>query len=426
MKPQVKDPLDKLFTPLSEAQPEAPSAAFLQDVENRLDALQKKRRKPFAIWWVWSAFGALLISGLLLYSNANNQVIEGSKAQQKPQRTKVFSEKNKTKKPTNITNCSSSKNLTKGLGLTKPLMPNGSSSKMTSNQSNSQRFSLPSTDLSTISDSYAVAAADPHFSAPKREELSVIEENNTKIPSMKEEMSGLNLSNSDTTNIVKTQLGPALPNIPSQSLHLPSERLAKHSFGLQFGVSAIFSSFEVDSGVNAFIPPYSYKELREWRELGERQTSSWDLSLRYQYTFGKWGLQTGLSYLEWGEQYTYKVISVEGTNRYQYIQVPLGLCYQIPLRKIVLQPAVGLGLGYGVKRAGAYILPNNNGVAVVESKKWAANAYAQLELVYRVNSQLKFSVSPMFRYTLGKIVDNHVIMNRYQSLGLLTGLMYSF
>jgi hypothetical protein len=277
-----------------------------------------------------------------------------------------------------------------------------------------------------ISESYSIAAADPHFSAPKREELSVIEENNTKIPSIKEEMSGLNLSNSDTTHLVKTQLGPALPNIPSQSLNWPSERLAKHSFGLQFGVSAIFSSFEVDSGVNAFIPPYSYKELREWRELGERQTSSWDLSLRYQYTFGKWGLQTGLSYLEWGEQYTYKVISVEGTNRYQYIQVPLGLCYQIPLRKIVLQPAVGLGLGYGVKRAGAYILPNNNGVAVVESKKWAANAYAQLELVYQVNSQLKFSVSPMFRYTLGKIVDNHVIMNRYQSLGLLTGLMYSF
>ena len=89
MKPQVKDPLDKLFTPLSEAQPEAPSAAFLQDVENRLDALQKKRCKPLAIWWVWSAFGAVLISGLLFYSNANNQVVAGIKAQQKPQRIKV-------------------------------------------------------------------------------------------------------------------------------------------------------------------------------------------------------------------------------------------------------------------------------------------------------------------------------------------------
>lgn len=426
MKPQVKDPLDKLFTPLSEAQPEAPSAAFLQDVENRLDALQKKRRKPLAIWWVWSAFGAVLISGLLFYSNANNQVVAGNKAQQKPQRIKVFLEEDNIKKTTHINNSSSSKNVTNSLRLPKPLMPNGSSSTITSNQSKSQRFSFPSSEFSLISESYSITAADPHFSAPKREELSVIEENNTKTPSMKEEMSGLNLSNSDTTHLVKTQLGPAVPNIPSQSLQLPSGRLAKHSFGLQFGVSAIFSSFEVDSGVNAFIPPYTYKELREWRELGERQTSSWDLSLRYQYTFGKWGLQTGLSYLEWGEQYTYKVISVEGTNRYQYIQVPLGLCYQIPLRKIVLQPAVGLGLGYGVKRAGAYILPNNNGVAVVASKKWAANAYAQLELVYQVNSQLKFSVSPMFRYTLGKIVDNHVIMNKYQSLGLLTGFMYSF
>ena len=148
--------------------------------------------------------------------------------------------------------------------------------------------------------------------------------------------------------------------------------------------------------------------------------------MRYQLFFGQWGLQTGLSYLEWGEQYTYKVISVEGTNRYQYVQIPLGLSYQIPLRKVLLQPSVGIGLGYGVHRDGAYILPYNNGVAVVESKKWAANAYAQFELVYQVNAQLQFSLAPMFRYSLGRIVNDEIIMNRYQSLGLLTGFSFAF
>jgi len=91
-----------------------------------------------------------------------------------------------------------------------------------------------------------------------------------------------------------------------------------------------------------------------------------------------------------------------------------------------LQPAIGLGVGYGVRREGAYILPYNNGVAVVESKKWTTNAYAQFELVYQVNAQLQFSLAPMFRYTLGSIVSDDIIKNRYQSVGLLTGFSFSF
>ena len=172
--------------------------------------------------------------------------------------------------------------------------------------------------------------------------------------------------------------------------------------------------------------PLTPKEFREWRELGERPTSSWDFNLRYQLFFGKWALQTGLNYLEWGEQYTYEVISVEGTNRYQYIQIPLGLSYQIPMRQILFRPTVGLAMGYGIKRDGAYILPNNNGVAVVEAKKWAANAYAQFELVYQANKQLQFSIAPVLRYSLGKVVDHDDIMNRYQSVGLLTGFSFAF
>jgi hypothetical protein len=176
----------------------------------------------------------------------------------------------------------------------------------------------------------------------------------------------------------------------------------------------------------SIVQPFTPKELREWRDLGERHTSSWDFNLRYQVFFGQWGLQTGLNYLEWGEQFKYEVISVEGTNRYQYIQIPLGLSYQIPLRKVLLQPTIGVGLGYGVRRDGAYILPYNNGVAVVESKQWATNAYAQFELVYQVNAQLQFSLAPMFRYTLGRIVSDEIIKNRYQSVGLLTGFSFSF
>ena len=39
----VKDPLDELFSSLNDLVQESPSPAFVQDLEARLDALEKKR-----------------------------------------------------------------------------------------------------------------------------------------------------------------------------------------------------------------------------------------------------------------------------------------------------------------------------------------------------------------------------------------------
>ncbi|MFN5678850.1 MAG: hypothetical protein ACK46P_00910, partial [Flavobacteriia bacterium] len=72
----VKDPLDELFSSLNDLVQESPSPAFVQDLEARLDALEKKRRKPLLIWWFFSALGAVLFSGsyFLFFSNhAANQ-----------------------------------------------------------------------------------------------------------------------------------------------------------------------------------------------------------------------------------------------------------------------------------------------------------------------------------------------------------------
>jgi hypothetical protein len=206
----------------------------------------------------------------------------------------------------------------------------------------------------------------------------------------------------------------------------PNKKRIRHQLGLQFGVSAIFSSFEADDVLYAFPAPYTAKQIREWRELGERNTSSWDFNLRYHLQFARWGFQTGLNYLEWGEQYKYEVISVEGTNRYQYLQIPLGLSYRIPFQKLTLQPVIGFGLGYGMQRNGSYLLPQNNGVALVESRKFVLNAYAQCELIYQVSEQLQFSVSPIYRYAFGQVVSDLYIKNKYQSLGLLTGFIFNF
>ena len=398
MKQQDNNPLDKLFASLAEPKAEAPSAAFLQDVEARLDALAQKRRKPLAIWWIWSAFGAVLTFGSILFWQGAQVESVPSSAKQVARKTQGVSGVNNTSSPTSPYS-----------------QPSISAPK------NPPVFSLSPSEVASIPDAYSISASDLNFSAPSIMATSqMITKNKTQ------DILGVKTSIIDTNGRAKDNQQPVIASISTHPKESAKPTKKSQSLGLQFGVSGIFSSFEVPSGSSGFVQPFTPKELREWRELGERHTSSWDFSLRYQLFFGQWGLQTGLSYLEWGEQYTYKVISVEGINRYQYVQIPMGLSYQIPLHKVLLQPAIGLGLGYGVRRDGAYILPNTNGVAVVESKKWATNAYAQLELIYQINAQLQFSLAPMFRYSLGRIVSDELIKNRYQSLGLLTGFSFTF
>ena len=398
MKQQDNNPLDELFASLAEPKAEAPSAAFLHDVEARLDALAQKRRKPLAIWWIWSAFGAVLTFGSVLFWQGAQVESVPTSAKQVARKTQRVSGTNNTSNPTSPYS-----------------QPPISSTK------NPPVFSLSPSEVASIPDTYSISASDLNFSAP-----SIMATSQMISKTETQDILGVKTSIIDTNDRAIAKQQPVIEPISTHPKESAKPTKKSQSLGLQFGVSGIFSSFEVPSGSSGFVQPFTPKELREWRELGERQTSSWDFNLRYQLFFGQWGLQTGLSYLEWGEQYTYKVISVEGTNRYQYVQIPLGLSYQIPLYKVLLQPAIGLGLGYGVRRDGAYILPNNNGVAVVESKKWATNAYAQLELIYQINAQLQFSLAPMFRYSLGRIVSDELIKNRYQSLGLLTGFSFTF
>ncbi|MEY5000841.1 MAG: hypothetical protein RLZZ211_877 [Bacteroidota bacterium] len=397
----VKDPLDKLFASLNDAAHESPSAAFIQDLEARLDALEKKRRKPFFAWWIFSALGAVvLVSTYFIFV---------------PNRAK-------TKVPNKSTTHAQSNSLSASKSTSSTISASSLASK--TNASPPKSFSIntssaiASTKLSSansFSTSTAISSLSSSIAASSTKDSDVQQETYMINPIL------LSDEHEKDSVLIVDQPAPVLPKEVA-----PTKKRVQHLFGLQFGVSAIFSSFEADDVLYAFPAPYTAKQIREWRELGERNTSSWDFNLRYQCQFARWGFQTGLNYLEWGEQYKYEVISVEGTNRYQYVQVPLGLSYRIPLQKLTLQPAIGVGLGYGMQRNGSYILPQNNGVALVESRKFVLNAYAQCELIYQVSEQLQFSVSPIYRYAFGQVVSDPYVKNKYQSLGLLTGFMFNF
>lgn len=411
MKQQDKDPLDKLFASLAEPSAQTPSAAYLQDLETRLEALEQRRRKLLGMWWFWSVFGAILSIGLFAYWQSEASTSTASKSQKVKQKTQGFSNAKNAKAATFHLNSSklNSSNTLHNSNLT----------YFTAHPDIS--FSIAPLNIALLP-AKAAPIADFYSVEPSSLDISVLSDTTASVAfeiiedQVLAETNALAIDTNGFTNAI-LESGITPPH---------TQKRCAHAMGLQLGVSGIFSSFQVPSTLTTVPEPLTPKEFREWRELGERQTSSWDFNFRYQLFFGKWGLQTGLNYLEWGEQYTYEVISVEGTNRYQYVQMPLGVSYQIPVKKVILQPAFGIALGYGIQTNGNYILPANNGLAVVNAKQYSGNLWTQLELVYQLNEQMCVSVAPIYRQTIGNLVNNGLIINKYQSMGLLTGLSYRF
>jgi hypothetical protein len=398
MKNQVKDPLDKLFSGLNNFGPESPSPAFVQDLEARLDALEKKRRKPLFAWWIFSALGAVIIVGtyfLLVPTQAKTKV--PNKLAALAQSTPLPAAKSKSTSSLSKRNASSSIASTKSSASTSNISSNKSSSSTSFTISTTRTFSPPATKV----------AAAPS-------QLSDLQETYVINPIL--------LSDDHIKDSIST-LHYEMPELPIQASS--SKKRVQHQFGVQFGVSGIFSSFEVPTS-NPLYTATELKQFRTEREIGERQTSSWDFNLRYGLSFDRWQVQTGLQYFEWGEQLQYEVISVSGTNRYRYLNVPVLLGYTFDFGKVQLVPFAGATLGKGLSTKGTYIQPQINGVTLANAKQIAGTFMAQVELQYHLTPQLVVLCTPVYRRTLGALVDNGLVVNRYQSLGLLTGFMLKF
>ena len=73
----------------------------------------------------------------------------------------------------------------------------------------------------------------------------------------------------------------------------------------------------------------------------------------------------------------------------------------------------GVAFASGLKINGTYIQPSNNGVTLVNAKARNWNALAQIELSYNVNSKITFTLTPIYRQTLGRLIEDELIMNRY-------------
>ena len=396
MKNQVKDPLDKLFSGLNNIAQERPSPAFVQDLEARLDALDKKRRKPLFAWWIFSAFGAVVLLStyfLLVPVRAKSKVPK--KLSSVAQSSHLSASKSKSTSSVSISNASSSTFATR----------NASSKKSSSLTSFATSIS---TSLSSLSSKAA---------APSSEIIEVRQETYVINPIL---LSDDHIKDTALT-LNRLTLTQPMPTLPHEAM--PTKKRIQHQLGLQFGLSGIFSSFEVPTS-NPLYTATELKQFRDTREIGERQTSSWDFNLRYGLSIGNWQLQTGLHYFEWGEQLQYEVISVSGTNRYRYVNLPLLVGYTFHLGKVQLLPFAGAAFGKCLSTQGTYIQPQVNGVALANAKQIAGTFIGQVELQYALTPQLSVTITPVYRRTMGALIDNGLVVNRYQSLGLLTGFLF--
>jgi len=387
MKNQITDPLDKLFSGLNNIAPERPNPAFVQDLEARLDALEKKRRKPLFAWWIFSALGAVVLVGTY-FSLVPTRV------------------KSKTKATSSLSISNASSSTLSSINKSSP----SSISKVSSSIDNASATSTSFATSTSLSSSIAVLST---------EIVDVPQETYMINPIL---LSDDHIKDSALTlnRLTLTQPMPALPHEA-----MPTKKRIQHQFGLQFGVSGIFSSFEVPMSSPLYTAT-ELKQFRDTREIGERQTNSWDFNLRYGLSFGNWQLQTGLHYFEWGEQLQYDVISVSGTNRYRYLNVPVLVGYAFHLGKVQLLPYAGAAFGKCLSTQGTYIQPQVNGVALVNAKQIAGTFIGQIELQYALTSQFSVTCTPVYRRTMGALIDNGLVVNRYQSVGLLTGFLFKF
>lgn len=396
-----RDPLDQLFESLAEARFETPPTSFLQDVEARLEAQQKKQPKPLAFWWVWSVFGAIICLGIFVYKSTTPK--ETLNSQSNAPKVAVKTWKKKSSKPSNAA---------AALKIKTP-----------SHHLNSYQATKlwPSPTLTPQSRNLFQIETQYHMKTDSI--FNIATDSTHKVKALAIHENPIEINPADTSELIQIEHQISTPPATTSALNTPLPKITNHAFGLQFGVSTIYSSFSVPDILNN-IPGYSAKDYREIRRIGERQTTSWDFNFRYQYTNGLWQFQAGLQYLEWGEQLQYDVISVEGINRYKYVQVPLLAGFRLVDRKVGISPMVGVAFASGLTTNGTYIQPLNNGVTLVYAKAQNWNALAQIELSYNINSKITFTLTPSYRQTLGWLIEDELIKNRYSSIGLLTGFFF--
>ena len=415
--------IDQVFRDASSANlnEEIPSV-FLTDLNARLDALEKKRKKPIAFWWLVGVFSLSLFTwGATLLFNSTN---ENPNLTKKEKNTLVKAVK--TKK---ATNSASKESQNKIANTTTNSIEN---QNLTIEEKNkfiaSKSFNIETTqsDLETKSNTISELIAKDASNIKVIIESKIEDSKSSSDEEIKKFESVIENEVVQVVDSAKT-IDSVLINQPVEKVELAKEKKKpsiQKEIGFFTGVSGIISSFDIPSANIAIVT--TIPEWRETREREEVSTTSWDFSLRMKWIINGISVQTGLDYFQWGEQIKYSYNSISGINRYSYLNVPINIGYAKTWNKFGINPFAGVMLGYGLNRSGKYLQPDLNSIAVAESKQYLANYQLGCEFYFLSESQFKFSLIPIYRASIKEVVYTDVIRNRYKSIGLQIGISFNF
>ena len=400
-------------TPKKNKVPEQIPAHYLDDINQRLDALEKKRKRRRLLWfWFPGAVIAGISLGLYAYHDAPVRVSKKS-TNDTPEKRQAH---NASIAP--IPKASATQDPVGQISSTVQTNTQAfvTQSKQEMRSKHAQGFSHQKTH-------------EPHPSAmdaelPKQtfaaQEQEIITE---LLPST--EAKEINNATVPLLTIGQIGLLP-WPNLGALKT-LKNEATKQHLFGFSTGVSGIISSFtpiEVSALTFANTSFPDYKSYAQARKAAERATSSLDLALFYRLQDSHWLYQIGLSYNEWGEQIVYPFNSLDGTNRYRYLNLPVMVGYQWTKNKVSISPMLGVSAGVKLSGRGYYLTANGN-VDIVDAQTLATSGLAQIEVAYHLDPFI-FHVTPGFRSSLGSPVKSGLTKNHYQAIGCQMGIIFRF
>ncbi|MEN9988754.1 MAG: hypothetical protein RLZZ585_1793 [Bacteroidota bacterium] len=397
---------------------------FLVDIEQRLDQLEKKKKRRVLVWFFT---GVVLASGLtfgLLRGGASSNMAVKTTPQKGSNSEpiiKVFKQADTSKKtqfrPTNPVQTAFAKR-------------SEVTTKMVVSASPRNRAVATSLRKNQLDLSQEVLSIE--HSASDQTQNAIVETRQDVPVLLTEQKTALSPSNDSVktespikNELTKEELSPA-PKIPEIVMNTDLPKWT-HSFGFYTGMSGVISSFQTDDP--AFLSYVGTTDLLKYRELRstqERSTSSIDLSLRYRMAKKHLVLQTGVDFFEWGEQIQYDYSFVyDGLNRYSYLSLPVYLGYRQAFHSFEWTANIGCSVGHVLQQQGRYIQPDLVTLALENARTWTATGLAQVEFMY-IFDRYRFTLAPSYRMSLGNVVNSAFTKNRYFSFGLQMGMAYQF
>ena len=398
---------------------------FLVDIEQRLDQLEKKKKRRVLVWLFTGIVLASGMSfGLLREKGSSSNFVKSTqgKVSKKAVQAKAITRVDSIKENKSSQMKSVHKSAAELSGLTSnKVMSSGSTVKarVTGSRNVNQSDLTPRI---TPTESIASLQTKITVSDSGQDSPELISNVKTEMPSSNDSVREDTLNKNENKH---TEVNQPV-NIPEIVMNIDLPKWS-HTIGFFTGMSGVLSSFRTDDPyfILAVGAPNVLK-YREIRSTQERATSSIDLSLRYRMVKEHLVLQTGLDFFEWGEQIQYDYsFNYDGVNRYSYLSLPVYLGYRQAFHAFEWSANIGCSIGHVLQQRGRYIQPDLVSLALENARTWTATGMAQVEFIY-IFDRYRFTLAPTYRMSIGNVVNSTFTKNRYFSFGLQMGMAYQF